>query len=96
LIKKLIRKIFFGEVFLKIWLKFEKIFFEKQPKINPVFLGWVKFSNPGFGWVWVLKFRVRFELGLLKNPGFGLGFGKVEDTDFPTHYKIIILITKII
>jgi hypothetical protein len=31
------KKIFFCEIFLKIWLRFEKIFFEKQPKINPVF-----------------------------------------------------------
>jgi hypothetical protein len=57
------KKIYFGE-----------IFFEKQPKINPVILGWVKFSNSGFGWVWVLKFRVRFGLGFLKKPGFRVGF----------------------
>ncbi len=75
LIKKLIRKkIFFGEIFLKIWLRFENFSLKNKPKINPVFLGWVKFSNLVFGWVRVLKFRVRFGLGFLKKPGFRIGF----------------------
>jgi hypothetical protein len=55
MLQKKFEKFFLAENFLKIWLRFEKFSLKKQPKINPVFLGWVKFSNSGFGWVWGFK-----------------------------------------